>query len=187
MQEKSPSNNWQLSAGSPVCPQFWRSDGIPGPTPAPQYPLPGVTTTHTDSELGCVTTQSQLHRKHNTRSTLKKHLWISFSLDTLLGEHANWASQKDDDGTWGRSARPPLTSLSQSSPHSWRWMHKWALISKITQPRTSLVAQTVKHLPTMWETRVRSLGWEDPLQNEMATNSSNLAWRIPWTDEPCRI
>ena len=49
---------------------------------------------------------------------------------------------------------------------------------------TSLVAQTVKHLPTMWETRVRSLGREDLLEKEMATHSSILAWRIPWTEEP---
>ena len=47
----------------------------------------------------------------------------------------------------------------------------------------SLVAQTVKHLPTMQETRVRSLGWEDPLEKEMATHSSILAWKIPWTEE----
>ena len=49
---------------------------------------------------------------------------------------------------------------------------------------TSLVAQTVKRLPTMWETRVRSLGWEDPLEKEMATHSSSLAWKILWTEEP---
>ena len=48
----------------------------------------------------------------------------------------------------------------------------------------SLVAQMVKHLPTMRETQVRSLGWEDPLEKEMATPSSILAWRIPWTEEP---
>ena len=48
----------------------------------------------------------------------------------------------------------------------------------------SLVAQRVKHLPAMWETRVRSLGREDPLEKEMATHSSILAWRIPWTEEP---
>ena len=48
----------------------------------------------------------------------------------------------------------------------------------------SLVAQRLKHLPPMRETRVRSLGWEDPLEKEMATHSSILAWRIPWTEEP---
>ena len=49
---------------------------------------------------------------------------------------------------------------------------------------TSLVAQMVKHLPTMQETRLRSLGWEDPLEKEMVTHSSILAWKIPWTEEP---
>ena len=45
----------------------------------------------------------------------------------------------------------------------------------------------VKNLPAMQETRVRSLGWEDPLEKEMATHSSILAWRIPWTEEPGRL
>ena len=47
--------------------------------------------------------------------------------------------------------------------------------------------QTVKRLPTMQETRVRSLGWEDPLEKEMAAHSSILAWKIPWTEEPGRL
>ena len=51
----------------------------------------------------------------------------------------------------------------------------------------SLVAQRVKHLPAMLETRVRSLGQEDPLEKEMATHSSILAWRIPWMEEPGRL
>ena len=50
--------------------------------------------------------------------------------------------------------------------------------------RGSLVAQTVKRLPAVQETRVRSLGWEDPLEKEIATHSSVLAWRIPGTGEP---
>ena len=49
------------------------------------------------------------------------------------------------------------------------------------------MAQTVKRLPAMQETRVRSLGWEDPLEKEMATHSSTLAWKIPWTEEPGRL
>ena len=47
-----------------------------------------------------------------------------------------------------------------------------------------MVAQMIKCLPAVRETRVRSLGWEDPLEKEMATHSSNLAWEIPWTEEP---
>ena len=46
------------------------------------------------------------------------------------------------------------------------------------------MAQTVKRLPAMQETQVQSLGWEDPLEKEMATHSSTLAWKIPWTEEP---
>ena len=48
----------------------------------------------------------------------------------------------------------------------------------------SLVAQSVKDLPAVQETQVQSLGWEDPLEKEMATHSSILAWRISWTEEP---
>ena len=53
--------------------------------------------------------------------------------------------------------------------------------------RASLVAQTVKRLPTMQETQVRSLGWGDPLEKEMAIHSSILAWKIPWTEDPVRL
>ena len=51
----------------------------------------------------------------------------------------------------------------------------------------SLVAQTVKCLPTIWETQVQSLGGEDPLEKRMTTHSIILAWRISWTDEPGRL
>ena len=51
----------------------------------------------------------------------------------------------------------------------------------------SLVAQMVKHLSEMQVTRVRPLGWEDPLEKEMAAHSSILAWKIPWTAEPGRL
>ena len=51
----------------------------------------------------------------------------------------------------------------------------------------SLVAQRLKCLPGMRETPVRSLNWEDPLEKEMATHSSTLAWRIPWREEPGRL
>ena len=49
------------------------------------------------------------------------------------------------------------------------------------------MAQTVKRLPAMRETRVWFLGWEDPLEKEMAIHSSTLAWKIPWTEEPGRL
>ena len=49
------------------------------------------------------------------------------------------------------------------------------------------MAQTVKRLPTMWEARIQSLGWEDLLEKEMATHSSILAWKIPWTEDHGRL
>ena len=52
---------------------------------------------------------------------------------------------------------------------------------------SAMVAQTIKRLSTMWETQVRSLGWEDPLEKEMATHSLTLAWKIPWMEEHGRL
>ena len=51
----------------------------------------------------------------------------------------------------------------------------------------SLVAQRVKRLPAVQETQVRTPGWEDPLEKEMTTHSSTLAWKIPWIEEPGRL
>ena len=50
-----------------------------------------------------------------------------------------------------------------------------------------LQAQMVKHLPAMWETQVQYLGWEDPLEEGIATHSSTLAWKIPWIEELGRL
>ena len=63
-------------------------------------------------------------------------------------------------------------------------MHSSGIVGSYGNLGTSLVAQMVKRLPAMWETRVRSLGWEDLLEKETATYSSTLAWRIPWIEEP---
>ena len=57
----------------------------------------------------------------------------------------------------------------------------------VAKSQTSLVAQTVKRLPTMQETGFQSLGGEDALEKELATHSSILAWKIPWTEEPGRL
>ena len=62
----------------------------------------------------------------------------------------------------------------------------YLLHTRSAQMRAS-VAQMVKHLSAVWETQVRSLGWEDPLEKEMAAHSSTLAWKIPWTEEPGRL
>ena len=60
-------------------------------------------------------------------------------------------------------------------------------IDYISFIRVSLVAQRVKSLPAMWETQILSLGWEDPMEKEMATHSSILAWKIPWMEEPSSL
>ena len=67
----------------------------------------------------------------------------------------------------------------------------WALsrpgIEPVSPALASLVAQMVKRLPEVRETQVVSLGWEDPLEKEMETHSSTLAWKIPWMEEPGRL
>ena len=74
-------------------------------------------------------------------------------------------------------------SLVGYSPWSYRVVHDW-VISLPWYEAITLVAQRLKCLPSMQETLVQSLGWEDPLEKEMATHSSILTWRIPWTEEP---
>ena len=73
-----------------------------------------------------------------------------------------------------------MSSFYESTCQNLSW------VSRHINIREELVAQLVKNLPAMQETRVRSLGWEDPLEKEMATHSSTLAWRISWTEEPGR-
>ena len=65
---------------------------------------------------------------------------------------------------------------------SWIWLFFCGI-----SYRASLVAQTVKRLPAIWETWVQFLGQEDPLEKEMAIHSTTLAWKIPWTEEPDRL
>ena len=65
--------------------------------------------------------------------------------------------------------------------------HNYSDLPAATQYWASLVAQTVKNLPAMWETWVQSLGQEDPLEKAMAIHSTILAWRIPWIEEPGKL
>ena len=60
-------------------------------------------------------------------------------------------------------------------------------VTEKSNTKAATLAQTVKNLPAVPETRVGSPGWEDPLENGMATYSSILAWRSPWTEEPCGL
>ena len=78
---------------------------------------------------------------------------------------------------WKRSVFIPITKKGNAKECS-----NYCTIALISH--ASLVAQRLKHLPPMQETQVQSLGWEEPLEKEMATHSSILAWRIPWMEEP---
>ena len=88
---------------------------------------------------------------------------------------------------WGSNwlfAREAWRAAIHGVAKSWTRLSDWFDLTLIG---ASLVAQTVKRLPTTRETWVRSLGWEVPLEKEMATHSSILAWKIPWTEEPGRL
>ena len=80
----------------------------------------------------------------------------------------------------------PLTSLSSALLLAWTYHLRYYIIYLFIFC-LSLVVQTVKHLPAMRDTQVQFLGWEDPLEKAMATQSSSLAWKIPWTEEPGRL
>ena len=75
------------------------------------------------------------------------------------------------------------------SNYNYVFIHSFIQVfsSFLTNPGASLVAQRLKRLLPLWETRVRSLGWEYPLKKEMAIHSSILSWRIPWMEKPSRL
>ena len=65
----------------------------------------------------------------------------------------------------------------------WPWAQKYSFVCFMLVPGFP-DGSVAKNLPAMWKMRVQSLGWEDPLEKEMATHCSILAWRNPWTEEP---
>ena len=91
-------------------------------------------------------------------------VWSWASLSKLVPQQ-NWTSKRNQE-------------------EGFVWICSQILLYDFKAHALPLVAQRFKHLPVMWETQVRSLGQEDPLEKEMATHSSILAWRIPWTEEP---
>ena len=92
-------------------------------------------------------------------------------------ELENWSGLKWNTGQPGGEGFADIKGQSQET-ESCKWSRK---------EQASLVAQTVKNLPAVQETLVQSLGWEDPLEEGMATHSSILAWRIPWIEDPGRL
>ena len=92
-------------------------------------------------------------------------------------------------GPWKGTLLPKVSKWVTESSEKRRRASRILLWSKKYEKNTSqlwasLVAWMVKYLPSMWETQVQSPGREDPLEQKMATHSSILGWRIPWTEEP---
>ena len=103
-------------------------------------------------------------------------LWLL--LQTIIHSHPPWLMQ----------THILLCGRPQHTSGLTYW--EWGFMVRIKISKEfliSLVAQTVKHLPTMWETRIQSLGQEGPLEKEMAPHSSTPVWKIPWTEEPGRL
>ena len=93
------------------------------------------------------------------------------------------------EGSSGETGRSAAAGIAGGTPRGIAELHtsgntRVLSVSLTKDPGASLVAQTVKNQPAMQETWVPSLSWEDPLEEGMATNSSVLAWKMPWTEEP---
>ena len=97
------------------------------------------------------------------------------------GEHQNYLEIWFHTNCWHH---PQNFSRSKGKDWESAYLTSSQVILVFWRPQ---LAQRLKRLPAMWETRVRSLGWEDPLEKEMATHSSILAWRVPWMEEPGRL
>ena len=131
------------------------------------------------------------HHKKAYKEKLQESMWIKrnitwFSWDCILvigTTRTLWRFLKKVKIELPSDQAIPLMGASRGN-HSWLRQRTLCFTLALFTIATSLVAQTVRHLPTMWETRVQSLGWEDLLEKKMATHSSILAWQIPWMEEP---
>ena len=102
----------------------------------------------------------------------RQEYWsLSFLHGTFLTQKSTWGLLQESACKAGDPGSIPGLGKSAGEGIGYPLQYSWA----------SLVAQLVKNLLVMWETWVRSLGWEDPLEKGKATHSSILAWRIPWT------
>ena len=103
-------------------------------------------------------------------------IWLHIFLYGSVGFSGSSAGKESacnagDPGLIPESGTAPWEGISYPLQYSW----------------ASLMAQMVKNPPSMWETWLRSLGWEDPMEEGMATHSSILAWRVPWTEEAGKL
>ena len=106
------------------------------------------------------------------REAFRKGSWAPRLLTASAWPSLLWAAE---------GSRDQETEKSRAAGWAhWTVCGHWVFCLNICSP----VAQTIKHLPATWETQVWSLGWEDPLEKEMATHSSTVAWKIPWMEGP---
>ena len=123
---------------------------------------------------------------HFSRATLLTTIFF-FLIKKNAAERDKWGGCSRCHRTVGLKVRRSFTlqcgcaDLQRQMKTGWQ-NKEWTVVK--IEIRASGVAQTVKNPPAMQETQVQSLGWEDPLEKGMATHSSILAWRTPWTEEP---
>ena len=136
-------------------PQQWSNPASISIMPGPHGRQDGAPSTAMRSPMLAVQVCMETTRSHQT--------WVWMKLPSPFLHHQSYASYVKE---------------LKGNPRFFFCRHLQRIL------RASLGAQMVKRLSAKQETRVRSLGWEDPLEEEMATHSSVLAWKIPWTEEP---
>ena len=119
----------------------------------------------------------EIQKSSNSQNNLEKGEWNWRNQPPWLQAILQSYSHQD---SMVLAQREKYRSMDQSRKPRDKSKHLWT-------PRLPWVAQRLKCLPAMCKTWVQSLGWEDSLEKEMATHSSILAWRIPWTEEPDRL
>ena len=123
-----------------------------------------------------------MHEGSNLSTSSSIFVILFFLMATLMGIKEKAMATHSSTLVWKIPWTEEPGRLQSMGSH--RVGHDWSDLAAAMRRRASLVAQRLKHLATMWETWVWSPGWEDTLEKEMATHSSILAWRIPWTEEP---